>query len=80
MSNLFRFEPFSRKADGAREAGIGDARLQQVVLTSTRDFSTLGVVWKPGSGQEAFLPELSSPFSDLHCEGPTHRGQTDKRK
>ena len=43
-------------------------------------FSTLGVVWKPGSGQEAFLPELSSPFSDLNCEGSTRRGQTKQRK
>jgi len=36
----------------------------------------LGVVWKPESGQEAFLPELSSPFSDLNCEGSTRRGQS----
>jgi hypothetical protein len=43
-------------------------------------FSTLGVVWKPGSGQEAFLPELSSSFSDLNCEGSTRRGQTKQRK
>ena len=35
---------------------------------------------EPGSGQEAFLPELSSSFSDLYCEGSTHRGQTDKGK
>ena len=32
-------------------------------------FAKLGVVWEPGSGQEAFLPEVSSPFSDLHCQG-----------
>src|SRR5260370_42682153 len=35
---------------------------------------------EPGSGQEAFLPELSSPFSDAHCQGSTRREQTKKGK
>src|SRR5437667_304146 len=33
-----------------------------------------------GSGQKAFLPELSSPFPDLHFQGSTHWGQTKGRK
>ena len=59
---------------------IGDARLRQVVLTSRRNLFHARRCLEPGSGQEAFLPELPSPFSELHCEGSTHRGQTDKGK
>jgi len=35
--------------------------------------SRLGRRLEPGSGQEAFLPELSFPFSDLQSQGPTNR-------
>jgi len=31
--------------------------------------SKLDAVWNRGQGKEAFLSELSSPFSDLHCQG-----------
>jgi hypothetical protein len=49
-------------------------------LTSRRDFFKTRGRLEPGSGQEAFLPKLSSPFSDLQCQGSTHRGQTKKGK
>src|SRR6476660_8896482 len=52
----------------------------RIVSTSSRNFLHSRRRLEPGSGQEAFLPELSSPFSDVHCEGFTHRGQTKQRK
>jgi hypothetical protein len=35
---------------------------------------------EPGSGQEAFLPELSSSFSDVRCQGQPAGGKTKKGK
>jgi hypothetical protein len=69
-----------RKVDCLRHTRIDGSRLRRIGLTAWRGFSRLGVVWNRGQRQEAFLPELSSPFSDLHCQGSTHWGQTKKRK
>jgi hypothetical protein len=60
--------------------GSGGSRFRRIGLTGNRDSCHTRCCLETGVRAGSFSPGAFFPFSDLHCEGSTRRGQTDKGK